>query len=306
MRVAALVRWSRGVHVVGTRLWCDVARTHGVTFLSGADVPIAGKARSSAQRIVTSERTQRLMGSAVGDVLPASFARPFALGRARLELLPAGRLPGSAQLRVEIEGRVVTYAGAVNPTGGRLAEPAQVRGCDVLVVAAPLLSAPPRADAERQLVDAVRELQRAGVLPVVSAPSLALAAEATALLDSEGIPLRAPARLLAWLKRYARLGLLVPPKLPRISSLMSGAEGAAGAAVVWPGVLPPLGPACRELRMRGDFGSDLPSLLEFAVATGAAEVQVTSGWSEELAQAFSRRGLRALPLGPPEQIRLFR
>jgi len=81
---------------------------------------------------------------------------------------------------------------------------------------------------------------------------------------------------------------------------------AVAGAVVWPGQLPPLGPACRELRMRGDFGSDLPSLLEFAAATGAAEVQVTSGWSEELAQAFSRRGLRALPLGPPEQIRLFR
>ena len=44
------------------------------------------------------------------------------------------------QLNAKDRVTIVTYAGAVNPTGGRLAEPAQVRGCDVLVVAAPSLS----------------------------------------------------------------------------------------------------------------------------------------------------------------------
>src|SRR4051794_38961532 len=36
----SLWRWSGGVHVVGTRIWCDAARTQGVTFVSGADVQL--------------------------------------------------------------------------------------------------------------------------------------------------------------------------------------------------------------------------------------------------------------------------
>jgi hypothetical protein len=119
-----LVRWSGGVHVVGTRIWCDAARAHGVTFLSGADVKLKGR----WERIVATEKTAKLCN--LDGVLPAPFGRPFALGRARVELLPAGRIAGSAQLRVEVDGATVIYAGAVDPRGE-----IQVRGCDELVIA---------------------------------------------------------------------------------------------------------------------------------------------------------------------------
>ena len=91
---------KRRATVTGTRLWCDAARAQGVTFVSGADVVLRGANRGAW---CTTERNarRRLAGPGLGDVvLPALFGRPFAIGRARLELLPAGRLPGSAQLRV--------------------------------------------------------------------------------------------------------------------------------------------------------------------------------------------------------------
>jgi hypothetical protein len=53
-----------------------------------------------------------------------------------VELLPAGRIAGSAQLRVEVDGATVIYAGAVDPRGDL-----QVRGCDELVLS--LASEPP-------------------------------------------------------------------------------------------------------------------------------------------------------------------
>jgi hypothetical protein len=84
------------------------------------------------ERIVTTEKTAKLCK--LDGVLPAPFGRPFALGRARVELLPAGRIPGSAQLRVEVEGATVLYAGAVDPRPTKGTEPAQVRGCDELVI----------------------------------------------------------------------------------------------------------------------------------------------------------------------------
>ena len=94
----SLWRWSAGVHVLGTRLWCDAARAHGVTFVSGADVVL----RRRCERIMTTERTQKLAG--FDSVLPATFGRPFAMGRARLELLPAGTWQEWDRKRLEKTG----------------------------------------------------------------------------------------------------------------------------------------------------------------------------------------------------------
>ena len=127
-----MVRWAAGVQIAGTRIWCDAPRAAGTCFLSGADV--AARARG---KIITTERTAQAPRH---RRLVTPYARPFAVGRARLELLPAGRLPGSAQLRVEIDGRAVMYAGRVSLAASRLAEPAQIRGCDELVVDAPCAS----------------------------------------------------------------------------------------------------------------------------------------------------------------------
>jgi hypothetical protein len=265
----SLWRWTAGLHVLGTRLWCDAARVHGVTFVSGADVPLGG---TRATRIVATERTRKLLGLDGEGVLPALFARPFALGRARLELLPAGRLPGSAQLRVELDGRVALYAGAV--ARARLAEPVQVRGCDELVLDARGWDA---VSDEEKLLKALR-----GGAGEVGVASLWQAAELAALLDEQGVPVQTAPRLRKLLLTYARLGVAVP-ELHK-----------AGVKIV-------LGPA----PLRYHSGADLAALVEFAVATGAEAVWIAGGFSDPVAAAFARKKVRVSPIGPPQQVPLF-
>jgi putative mRNA 3-end processing factor len=279
----SLWRWSGGVHVVGTRIWCDAARTQGVTFVSGADVQL----RRRWERLVTTERTQKLIGERYHGVLPAPFGRPFAMGRARLELLPAGRVPGSAQLRVEIDGKVALYAGAVHPSGGRLAEAAQVRGCDELVM--DVAAGPPTREAEERLVAAARAAShgKEDGKPLLTAGSAWRAAELAALLVEAGLAVAATRPLAALLSRYRRLGVAVPTLTKT-----------GGARISWPAVND-------DDTRRALADVDLPALVEFAVSTGARIVHVTGGCSDEVVRAFAKKKLRVSPLGPPQQVPLF-
>lgn len=277
----ALVRWAGGVQIAGTRLWCDARRAGGVVFLSGADVVLGAR----LGKLLTTERTAQLTG---GEALATPFARPFALGRARLELLPAGRMPGSAQLLVQLDGRALLYAGAVRPTPSRLAEPAQVRGCDVLVLAA----APSLLDA--RVVDEVRAALGRGESPVLRAPSMALAGELVALLQAAEIPVRGPAALVRQIAAYARLGVAVSP-VGRATSV----GRAAPSAFVWLApARPPAGPVVEVAA-----AVDVPALVDYAVASGARDVYLV-GDADRLAGELTARKLRVHRLGPPEQMRL--
>jgi hypothetical protein len=124
--------WQRGVRIVGTRIWCDALRANGVCFVSHALARPAGRV-SPHTRVIASDETARLC-AAIGRPLPegallAPFARPFAVGRLRLELLPSGFVAGAAQLLVELPERRVLYA-----AGGLVPAEAQVRGCDAIAL----------------------------------------------------------------------------------------------------------------------------------------------------------------------------
>jgi putative mRNA 3-end processing factor len=331
--------WSGGVRVTGTGIWCDAPRRQQLCFVSSAREALSGA------RVVTTERTLELRaaldGKAAGArrdaVLVTPYARPFALGRLRVELLPSGHVPGAAQLLVERPGRRALYAGRVNPRAGRLSEPAQVRACDALALSAPLApllrALPEREEVEAALLAAVHAALEAGDTPVVLAPALGAAEEIAALLGAAGLALRAHPRILRLLGAYVRMGLMVRTPA-RALRRASGAEDDparqdSGEVVLWPLELagsPVLARLARGRRLLvagealdpaavararcaagfalSDDG-DLPSLLEHAHATGARDVYFTCGLTDEVARAFAVRRLRARPLGPPEQMRLF-
>jgi hypothetical protein len=261
------------VHVLGTRIWCDAARARGLTFVSGADV----KLLRPSEKLLATERTQKL-ARLRGDVLPAPFARPFALGRARLELLPAGRVPGSAQLRVELDGRTLIYAGAIGASP--LAEPAQVRGCDVLVLApAPSLREP----------EAMLAAARAGGELV--APDAFVGVEIVALLRRSGIAPRVHRSIARLINAYARLGVAI--------DTVTHGTAAAGVATVTIG------------RANVALAVDVAAQLEHAAATCARDVHLVAAASDqgELMRALTKRqkkSARVHALGPPVQIGLFR
>jgi putative mRNA 3-end processing factor len=322
--------WSDGVRVAGTQIWCDARRRPGsgaVCFVSHAHHRVAWPG-STRVRVLAHPRTLALAAREPVDALPSAFGRPFALGRLRLELLPSGHLPGSAQLLVESPRGRAIYAGDVNPSPGRIiraaGETLQVRACDALVLEARMASfmarfgdLPARAQEEERLLAEVKRALAAGQTPVLRADALGTACELAALLVTGGLPVRAHRRIVGHLAVYERLGLAVGGAVPLWKS------GAGGMAVLWPmdaRELPEV--AGRRLfivdgaALDGDIArvcdqafaisdvADLPSLVDFAVASGARDVFLTSGFDDRVAARFAARGLRAQPLVPPSQMAL--
>jgi len=126
----APVVWRDGVHLTGTPIWCDARRRRDVCFASAAD----RVTRGHGQLIGTPE-TLALVGERSDLAVP--LRRRFTLGTLRLELVPSGRGLGGAALHVDVAGKTVLYAGVIRTALGGLGEPAEVRACDAVVVAAP-------------------------------------------------------------------------------------------------------------------------------------------------------------------------
>jgi hypothetical protein len=124
--------WTGGVRIAGTQIWCDAARRGRLCFLSHAKVKLAPRSQA---RVIATEATLAAMGRRrPSDALVAPLGRPFAIGRARLELLPSGIAPGAAQLLVELPERRVLYAGGgVAPSPTQYGQ-AQLRACDAIAV----------------------------------------------------------------------------------------------------------------------------------------------------------------------------
>src|SRR5215470_6947363 len=129
----APVTWRDGVHLTGTPIWCDARRRRDVCFLSSAD----RVARTGHGQLIGTPITLALLGVRDPGHLAVPLRQRFTLGTLRLELIPSGRGLGAAALHVDIAGKTVLYAGPVRPTAGGVSDPAELRTCDAVVVAAP-------------------------------------------------------------------------------------------------------------------------------------------------------------------------
>src|SRR5262249_23492712 len=127
------VMWRDGVHVVGTPIWCDARRARDVCFVSSADAI----GRVGHGQLIATLATLAQLGAGKGTHLSVPYRRPFRLGTVRLELVPSGHALGSASLWIDAGGAKTFVAGAIATGGAGLGEPAELRTCETLVVAAP-------------------------------------------------------------------------------------------------------------------------------------------------------------------------
>lgn len=321
------VVWRQGVHIRETILWCDALRARDLCFLSHGAVAVRGGHR----QVLLTSRTLELLaarknGGFAWEPLITPFGRRFTLGALRLELFPSGRLPGAASLLVVTKAGPIVYGGEVNPSapgGLRLAEPCEVRGAETLIVAAPLAPLarplPPRQDAEAALLAAVGRALDDRTWPIILAPAWGAAEEAILLLTRAGFRLSVHPRLAAHLEAYRRLGLDVPrpsthPRLgtplvwplelrhsPQLARLERARRIAAAGVGLDPRAPQLLG--VDEVVPLADH-ADLDALLEYVRTTGARRVYFTTGYCEAVARALAKRHVEALPLGPPEQMKL--
>jgi putative mRNA 3-end processing factor len=317
-----------GLHVTGTALWLDARRGSELSFVSHAHADHAAR----HQRVIATHATLQLMAHRLGKLsgaLPVPYGRPFELGPLFLELLPAGHIKGSAQIRVtRPDGHRVVYTGDINPQPTRTAEPLEPAECDTLVIEStfghPRYRFPPREEVLGAVEGWCRGQLDRGVAPVLLGYPLGKSQEAIRFLVSRGLKVAAHGTIQEMSRLYEELGtpvgdvrrfkgtlepgevLVYPPRLarsvalsrlqPRAVAVLTGwavDEGAAkryGADVAFP------------LSDHADF----ERLLDYAARTGASEVITHHGFARELAQALAERGVNARALGDVRQLELFR
>jgi len=314
--------------VVGSSLHLDARRRVECAFVSHAHGDHIGR----HDRTIATAATLALMRHRLGEpkrrkteALPAEFRAPFGLGELTLELFPAGHVLGSAQLRVMKNGIALGYSGDLCTEPTHAAEPAEVMACDVLVLEStfghPRYVFPPKDETLRAIRRFVDDALSDGATPVLLGYALGKAQEILKYLADAGYRCACHPVVHAVNRVYESHGIA----LPNVRSLPP--EGPdAGEVVVAPPHLA-RSPAMRGVRRRRtavltgwaiDGGrhfhadaafplsdhADFPSLLKYAKATGASRVFTVHGFSDVLAAALRKEGIRAEPLVEERQLEL--
>jgi DNA ligase-1 len=127
-----------------------------------------------------------------GTARPLAYGERVEGGGASLEVLPAGHILGSAQVRLEGPHGSVLYTGDFRRGPARTAVPAAAPRADALVTETtfglPVFRFPPRRELETRLAEWCRATIEEGAVPVVLAYALGKSQEAALALTEAGIP----------------------------------------------------------------------------------------------------------------------
>jgi len=272
--------WRNGVHLQGSDLWFDAARSPGLTFVSHGGV------RASGTRLLASQPTVKVMRALGrrGRPLAAALGRPVTFGAHRVELLASGLLPGGAILRIERRGLRALFA-------GRIGREADARACDVLCLEVPQIDVDPFPSLGQLAAEATDETL------VLLAPGLPEAWAAASSLAKDGMALRAHLQFHAALRA---LGTRVPAFRGTLTQ---------GEALLWPLVQWSDRPPADVARPRPVplpwAGASLSELASFARATTATDVLIVGRDAAEAARRMASEGVPARPIVPPDQLALF-
>jgi putative mRNA 3-end processing factor len=317
-----------GLHLTGTPLSLDATRKSPLSFVSHGHTDHIGR----HERTISTAATLRFMTHRLGPVgapLSVPFNQIFELGSLTLELLPAGHILGSAQIRViRSDGKRIVYTGDLNVVPSLTAEPVQVAECDTLVIEAtfghPRYRFPPKEEVLAKVEAWVREQLERGAVPVLLGYPLGKSQEAMKYLSGKGLALVAHASIYEMAQLYAELGVTIEP-LRRFDGKVEPGEvlfypphlaRGGGLSGLWPRATAVLtgwaldpGAAYRygaQVAFPVSDHADCPSLVNYVKATGAREVITHHGFKEELAQVLREKGIDARALGSkPQQLALF-
>ena len=316
-----------GLHVSGTELWLDATRKSGLSFVSHAHSDHIAR----HERTIATQATVRFMTQRLGKLpaaLPVPYNRIFDLGPLSLELLPAGHILGSAQLRItRADGQRIVYTGDINDTASVTAEPVQVAECDTLVIEStfghPRYRFPPKPEVLGEVAKWIRQKQEAGIAPILLGYPLGKSQEAIKHLGQAGFRFAAHQSIWAMSQLYEELGCSMEAVRKFDGTLREGEVGffpphrwrSGPAGTLWPRATAVLTGWAVDPGAAQRYGADIafplsdhadfPALMKYVKATGATEVITHHGFARELSDALNAEGIDARPLGTAKQLSLF-
>jgi len=277
----------------------------------------ADHARPGSAAYLCTPATAPVLRHRLGDVAVQTLAygAPLGLGGARVSLHPAGHVPGSAQVRIEVGGEVWVVSGDYKLEDDGLSTPFAPLACHVFIsectFGLPVFAWRPQPEIVAEIMSWVQEVAAEGRTPVLAAYSLgkaqrliaALAPLApilthgaiestTAALRAHGVPLPETEPATDPKAQRGRL-LLVPPAVLGSDWLRRFGPVSTAVASGW-------------MRLRGvrrrrgaDRGfvisdhADWAGLNAAIAATGAERVFVTHGYTAVFRRWLEAQGLDA-------------
>ena len=259
------------------------------------------------------------------STLPAPYFRPFELGSLTVELLPAGHVLGSAQLKVtRSDGHRVVYTGDISLEPASTALPASIVGCDTLVLESTFGDPRFRFPSKASVVDEIelwcrRALSR-GVRPILYAYSLGKGQEIIHQLSQRGLAICAHPSIHDITTLYRELGVDISARRfegefePNEVGVFPPFGRSAALKRISPKVTAVLTGWAMERWAARRYGADVafplsdhadfPALVRIAKESGAKEIVTHHGFAKELAEGLRKEGLFARAVTQAVQMEL--
>jgi putative mRNA 3-end processing factor len=258
------------------------------------------------------------------DIQALDYGERITLGAATISLHPAGHILGSAQVRIDVDGRVCVVSGDYKRQPDPTCAPFEPLDCDVFVseatFALPVYRWPPTEAVIEEIVRWWLANRDRGLASVLYCYALGKAQRILAEIASYAPePIHVHAAMTELVALYRSAGVAMTPTVPAATKHSAQYRGAL--------VLAPPGAArsswmrrvgahssgfcsgwmqVHEARRRGyDRGfvlsdhADWPALVATCLQTQARRVLLTHGHPQTLAQALVERGVDARSLGRP-------
>ena len=320
------VRYQDGVCLPQIGWWLDARRSQLRAFVSHAHSDhiaphreiLATRATASLMRLrMPGKRQETILG--FGEAWPAEFG-------CEMKLYAAGHIFGSAMLHVSGEHGSLLYTGDFKLRPSLAAEPCVTPRADVLIMETtfglPRYVFPPADEVEREIVKFCRQALADQVTPVLFAYSLGKTQELLQIVGRAGLPVMLHAQGYRITRRYAELGMTLPPYA------LLNEKSYAGHVVICPPMSGQTAPVSwihpkRTAVTTGwamDRGAiyrngcdaafplsdhaDFPDLLAFVDKVQPKLVYTLHGFAREFAATLRARGIEAWAIGQQNQLDL--
>jgi Cft2 family RNA processing exonuclease len=320
------VRFNKGVNLPQVGCWLDAVRSQSRGFVSHAHADHLGSHREViATRVTASLMRLRIGGRRRETILDYGQAWPLEFG-CEVKLFPAGHIFGSAMFHATTDQGSLLYTGDFKLRPSPAAETCVVPRADVLIMETtfglPRYVFPPAAEIEKGIVDFCRQALADGVTPVLFGYSLGKTQELLQIVGGAGLPVMLHAHGFKLTKRYAELGMKLPPY-----SLLDP-RGHAGHVVITPPMTGQSAPlswihpkrtavatgwaldpgatyrhGCDAAFPLSDH-ADFPDLLAFVDQVRPKLVYTLHGFAKEFAATLRARGVEAWAIGQQNQMDL--
>ena len=281
----------------------------------------ADHARPGSGHYLATEQAAPVIRHRLGDIALETirFGETRSIGDARVSFHPAGHIPGSAQIRVEVGGEVWVVAGDYKIVSDGFSEPFEPVACHSFITEStfglPVFKWADQADVARDLNAWWAGNAADGLTTILGAYSLGKAQRLMTLLDTRTGPILTHGAVEATNALLRTQGYAIPASTQitpdtRIRDHPGALVIAPPAALGTPWARK-LGPASTGfasgwMRLRGvrrrraaDRGfvisdhADWNGLLSAISATGAENIYVTHGYTEIFARALNEMGWNA-------------